>query len=330
MNYKFKNLVFEGGGVKGIAYGGALKVLDEMQIIPGIQRVAGTSAGAINACLLSLGYSYQDISRIIAGTQFRSFMDKSWFFPRNVSRIFYKYGYYKGDTFRTWLGDLIKDKTGTKDLTFKELKTLAGANGFKELYVIATNLSEQKAEVLSHETYADLSVCEAVRMSMSIPFFFKASKYNTNVMVDGGVSWNYPLNIFDYKEYLINQSNGTAAAYSADSDYVFNNETLGLRLDSTAVIDYEKHNWALPPMKITSIRQHTAALLNFMMEKANNSHLHQNDWNRTIAIDTLGVKTTQFNLGEKDISQLIASGEKSTGDYFKWRNNDAKWSLVPA
>ena len=39
----FRNLVFEGGGVKGIAYGGALKVLDSMAILKGIERVAGTS-----------------------------------------------------------------------------------------------------------------------------------------------------------------------------------------------------------------------------------------------------------------------------------------------
>ena len=33
MPYNFKNIIFEGGGVKGIAYGGALKVLDEMKIL---------------------------------------------------------------------------------------------------------------------------------------------------------------------------------------------------------------------------------------------------------------------------------------------------------
>ena len=47
--YPFKNLVFQGGGVKGIAYGGALDVLDKKGILKNIIRVAGTSAGAINA-----------------------------------------------------------------------------------------------------------------------------------------------------------------------------------------------------------------------------------------------------------------------------------------
>ena len=45
--YHFRNLVFEGGGVKGIAYVGALEVLDQEGILKDIKRVAGTSAGAM-------------------------------------------------------------------------------------------------------------------------------------------------------------------------------------------------------------------------------------------------------------------------------------------
>ena len=44
MAYTFRNLVFEGGGVKGIAYVGALDILKEKEIIQNIERVGGTSA----------------------------------------------------------------------------------------------------------------------------------------------------------------------------------------------------------------------------------------------------------------------------------------------
>ncbi len=57
MPYSFQNLVFEGGGVKGIGYVGALEVLDGKGILPSITRVGGTSAGAITAFLLGLDYS---------------------------------------------------------------------------------------------------------------------------------------------------------------------------------------------------------------------------------------------------------------------------------
>ena len=56
MIYYFKHLVFEGGGVKGITYVGPMQVLEEKGILPGIQRVGGTSIGAINTLLFALGF----------------------------------------------------------------------------------------------------------------------------------------------------------------------------------------------------------------------------------------------------------------------------------
>jgi len=52
-----KNLVFEGGGVKGLVYLGVIKKLSEVGIIDNIKNVAGSSAGAITALALSLGYT---------------------------------------------------------------------------------------------------------------------------------------------------------------------------------------------------------------------------------------------------------------------------------
>jgi NTE family protein len=56
-----------------------------------------------------------------------------------------------------------------------------------------------------------------------------------------------------------------------------------------------------------------------MYESANKKHLHKNDWNRTIFIDTIGVKTTDFNLSKKKINDLIEEGKKGVKDYFKWK-----------
>ena len=63
-----RNLVFEGGGVKGIAYGGALKMLKKYGFLSHIEKVAGTSAGAITAVLLSIGYTVEELSKIISET----------------------------------------------------------------------------------------------------------------------------------------------------------------------------------------------------------------------------------------------------------------------
>jgi len=45
-----KNLALKGGGVKGVAYVGAIKELDKANLYNGIERVSGTSAGALMSC----------------------------------------------------------------------------------------------------------------------------------------------------------------------------------------------------------------------------------------------------------------------------------------
>ncbi|CAN5351621.1 hypothetical protein BH09BAC5_BH09BAC5_11610 [soil metagenome] len=202
MEYNFKNLVFEGGGVKGIAYGGALEIIDTMNLLPRIQRVAGTSAGAINATMLALGYTSAEVSKIIAETNFKDFEDGTLL--TEVFGITKKYGWYKGDKFKEWIGKYIKAKTGNSDITFKELAAQSPSKGFRQLYIISTNLTQQQAMIFSHEPghSPDTPVKEAVRMSMSIPLYFQSVMKNNDVWVDGGVSWNYPVNIFDNERYI--------------------------------------------------------------------------------------------------------------------------------
>lgn len=332
MNHNFQNLVFEGGGVKGIAYGGALDVLEKKGILSNIKRVAGTSAGAINATMLALGYSCVEVSDLIAATKFSSFEDHSRFFLSNVVRMVKKYGWNKGEAFHQWIGKCIASRTDNEDFTFNNLaQALKGGNpnGFRELYVVSTNLSKQKYVVFSNETTPDMPIRDAVRMSMSIPLYFQAFLNANDIMVDGGVSYNYPINIFDHEKYLSHPENGEPVSYSQMNGYVFNHETLGFRLDSTQVIDYARRDWSIPPEAIKGIKSYASGLINFMMEMANKIHLHRNDWNRTIFIDTLDVKTTDFELPENKINALLESGKKGVLNYFKWREKDEEWSQKP-
>ena len=110
MDYHFRNLVFEGGGVKGIAYVGALEKLQERNILQNVTRVGGASAGAINAVLLSLGYTLDEMNEIMADLDFNNFAD-AWK-PRvirlmNVPRLLRDFGWCKGDYFRGWIEKLI-------------------------------------------------------------------------------------------------------------------------------------------------------------------------------------------------------------------------------
>ena len=70
-------MIFEGGGVKGIAYVGALQVMEEKGILSEITRVGGTYAGAINAVLMGLAFTPQETLRILNKLDFKKLYDKS-------------------------------------------------------------------------------------------------------------------------------------------------------------------------------------------------------------------------------------------------------------
>lgn len=327
--YNFKNLVFEGGGVKGIAYAGALEELEAKGYLKNIKRVAGTSAGAITATLLALNYSVADVKEVISNTNFKDFEDGSWFFPANITRVLRNYGWFKGDKFLSWISKLIEAKTGSANTTFKQLQELNYKQPYRELYVINTNLTQQRSDILSHETTPEMPIKTAVRMSMSIPLFFQSVNWAGDVIVDGGVAWNFPVNIFDNTKYLFNKNNGTAVDYNTVNGYVFNHETLGFRLDSEKEIQLNGMGWESEPTEIKSIKEYLIGLANFLTEVANKRHLHENDWNRTVFIDTLGVKSTEFSLKQEKITALIESGRNRVKKYFEWRDADQSLSKLP-
>lgn len=76
-NLPIDNLVFKGGGPKGIAYLGALAALEEKGMLADVERVAGTSAGAITASLLAVGYSPKELRDLLENKSIMDFLDHS-------------------------------------------------------------------------------------------------------------------------------------------------------------------------------------------------------------------------------------------------------------
>jgi hypothetical protein len=58
--------------------------------------------------------------------------------------------------------------------------------------------------------------------------------------------------------------------------------------------------------------------------KDDSQHLHDDDWHRTIYIDTLGVGTTDFDLSSSRKKELVDSGEKAANNYLKWWSDVSK------
>ena len=226
MNYPFRNLVFEGGGVKGIAYVGAMRVLEKEGILENIKRVGGTSAGSINALLFAAGFSNQETHKILNDLDFNDFKDDSWGVLRDMRRLRNEYGWYKGDFFREWIGSLLKKKTGSSNVTFKALQEYSG----KAFYVYASNLSTKFGEVYSPEHTPRMRVVDAVRRSMSIPLFFRAVRDDRgDVFVDGGAINNYPVKLFDREKYLEDSSLKRIPRYYAEE-----NKALAVKLPKSS------------------------------------------------------------------------------------------------
>jgi NTE family protein len=334
MAYHFRNLVFEGGGVKGIAYVGALQVLEEKKILDDIVRVGGTSAGAINAVLVGLNYSPTETLLILNKLNFEKFMDDDFGVIRDVDRLLSEFGWYKGDFFRKWIGELIAKKTGNANATFDQVQRQKAAKGFRDMYFMGTNISTHFAEVFSHEHTPRTCVADAVRISMSIPLFFASRRSpRGDVYVDGGVLDNYPVKLFDRERYLDETniaSHGEVTEYYKKhnaglkrkkldiSPYLYNKETLGFRLDSEGEIATFRDQAEPVAEPIDDFFDYTRNLLKTLMDAQANSHLHSDDWQRTIYIDTLGVKTTEFKITDAKKKALVNSGRKGTETYFKW------------
>jgi len=144
INYPYKNLVMEGGGVRGLAYSGALEVLEQKNIIKNVERVAGSSAGAIAGLMVSLGYNAYEVDSILQNLKIQEFNDGKDIFGK-IRRIKREYGVYKGDKFEKWLASLIAYKTGNANITFLQLHQLHEKNNnFKDFYCPGPNKTRKK------------------------------------------------------------------------------------------------------------------------------------------------------------------------------------------
>jgi NTE family protein len=283
-----KNLVFKGGGVLGIAYAGALKVLEENGILQNIERVAGTSAGSIVATLVALKYNADEIYGIVNKLNFKSFED-GW----NPLREITADALYKGSFALQWLEGIVEGRVGI-DATFTQLKD----KGFLDLSIIATNLRTRDKAIFSFDTTPSYPVSLSSRASMAIPYFFEPVEFPGDVpdtlYVDGGVMWNYAISIFDDK--------------SSPED------TLGLYLhDINCQSNY--------PIKKGDFLKYTGAVIDSLLSSQDVSVLGSPSiMGRTVMIDDLGISAVEFDLTDEQKTNLYNSGVSCMTEYLKANN----------
>lgn len=301
----------EGGGVRGIAYVGAIQALEEKNKLFEIKNIAGTSVGAITATFLCIGYTSEELRKELSSVKLQQFNDGRGVFIGGIHRTTTRYGWYRGEKLTNWINKLIEKKTNIPNLTFAQLKTMSDTSHlYKNLFVAATNLTQQRTQILSFRNFPEMRIADAVRISASIPLYYSAIFVDTagniydappknirvDVLADGGFLANYPIQVFDGEFQM--------------------NCTIGLRLDEDNQItrDTSGHH-ELAFYEISDFRDYVGAFYNIIIENLNRCDLTEEDWKRTISISTCGIGPRVKKLKDSEINALIQSGYDSVKKY---------------
>lgn len=301
---QIKNVVFEGAGVKGIAYVGVLKALSDSGWLSDVKHIGGTSSGAIVSSLYAVGYSPDEIKDLMQTTQFKSFNDGKYSFVGGLLRLQKKFGWYKGQEFLTWIEDRIEKKLGSRDITFSQLAFLNKI----DLCVTGTNLTLQRTEYFNKKNFPDMRVADAVRISMAIPMYYEAlfmdntgklheepdTAITINVMVDGGLAANFPIAMFD--------------SVKRNGKRWYNPYTLAIKIEDTLQKSYNDGHMGLAPHEIGSFSDFVGALYDYTMGSINSLPLEEPDWDRTISINSAGISSRVRALPEEELKTLYQNG----------------------
>ncbi len=187
-------LVLSGGGAKGFAYVGLLKVLQEVNLH--IDYIGGTSIGSIVGALYAVGYAPDSIAKIISRQDWdallsdkiprkyvdfetKDFEEKQVInLPLQRKSVGLKVALYEGQQVNLMLNRMLNTSYKTSDFSKLHIPFLC----------MGTDLLSGKAIELTNG-YLPM----AVRASMSIPGYFSPTKYQGHYLVDGGVVNNFPV-----------------------------------------------------------------------------------------------------------------------------------------
>ena len=304
----FADAVFEGGGVKGTAFLGALRCFSDV----GMQwkRIAGTSAGAITAALVVADFPIDTLERIIGQLDYEGqiLAQKTsplifngspeddldypqWMIPNLL--LVGQLGQYSTDPFKQWIAGVLAKR---RIHTFQDIVRQRQGRALK---VVISDLSLRKMVVLPddlHKVYpkhvrnvVEFGVAEAVRLSMSIPLFFAPGRLVDSTIVDGGILSNFPLWIYDV--------------------------TTHHRLPRWPTFGFRISEDGLERRSINNALELFAGMLETTMMASDRYHLQRYEQERVIEIDTRQVNITEFNLTNEAKDYLYKNGYQATKNF---------------
>ena len=310
------DLVLEGGGVLGIGHVGVISVLSEAGY--SFPRVAGTSAGSIVGALVAAGMPVSRMTDVMTTLDYRRFVDRSLLDRIPVGgpllSLLKDDGVFEGEYLREWLGNLLVDECGVE--TFGDLAieddphTSLPPERRYRLVVTATDVTRGELRYFpwdyEHAYGLDPDrqlVADAVRASMSIPFFYEpvtltAADGTMSTLVDGGVLSNFPIDVLD-------RTDGQRPRWP----------TFGVKLLPVLPMD------AARLLPIAGVFKHgpVALAANVAMTAIvgrDQAHLAK-PWVkvRTMQVDTGGVNPVDFGLSRAQAATLFANGRTAASRF---------------
>ena len=211
-------LVLSGGGAKGMAHIGALKVLEELDIP--IDYVVGTSIGSIIGGIYALGYSADELDSLVRSQDWDLLMkdqvarrNVSYSFKEDNDRYFLTIPFWNRKNFseETSANPQAEEQNGIRDLLRNVPAALVQGQNLDQLFTklsvgyqddidfntlpipfacVAVDLNT-KEEVVFHKG----DIVTAIRASMSIPGYFTPVRIGEQYLVDGGMINNMPADV---------------------------------------------------------------------------------------------------------------------------------------
>jgi NTE family protein len=317
------DLVLEGGGVKGLGTAGAVMgLLEAGWTFP---RVAGTSVGALAAAFAAAGADSATFAEVLGRLDLRRIPDRRLPLPLvgEALSLATRRGAFAGDWLRGWLreeldalgvqkfGDLRREDTGDDP-------ALATPDHRYRLVVMATDVTNGRLLRLpwDYDRFGldpdEQFVADAVRMSLSIPFYFEPCRLRNEktrkaaTIVDGGVLSNFSIEIFD-------RTDGVEPRWP----------TFGVRLlpDLPAGLGDLVPFFGLPMLPTVRLLEQVVATA---LVGRDQTHLERPGVrDRTMTVDTSGTAITEFGIGDEERAKLIERGRTAARDFLRARGRPA-------
>ena len=171
--------LFGGGAIRGMAYVGTIRALEELGIEYDI--IGGSSVGSVMATLVACGYKSYELENLFMKVNFDLFRD----IHLGIGQPF---ALSKGEIFQDWLNELLAKKVENvrgRNAQFKDIN--------KPLVIITTDLTKFCCQEFSDTVTPEFEVAQAIKISSSMPGLMPPFKDNESFLVDGDLQKASPM-----------------------------------------------------------------------------------------------------------------------------------------